>query len=157
METNMMLDTCAGVSIIDVGTIERMGLSSEVTYTSNNIPDCIDASGNKMEIIGVIGLQTELNGTNKTIVHNFRVLNTKSCHDIICGRDFMRHYDSIEFNFKDNCIKVGKAWVSGGNFPINVDRVCRGKGHFFKHRSSVRKGVILTSVPYERVHKGYCQ
>ena len=112
-ETNMMLDSGAGVSIIDMGTIERLGLSSDIVCNENNVSDCIDASGNKMKIIGSIGLKTELNGTSKCITHNFRVLDTKSCHDIICGRDFMRHYGSIEFNFNTGAIKVGKWWLKG--------------------------------------------
>ena len=46
-----------------------------------------------MEIIGVIKLIVELKGTNCIMVHNFRVLNIKTYHDILCGRDFMKHYE----------------------------------------------------------------
>ena len=54
IETNMMLDSGAGVSIIDMGSLERMGLLPEITYNSDHLTEC------------------------------FGVLNTKSYHDMIC-------------------------------------------------------------------------
>ena len=65
LDTNLMLDTGAGVSIIDRGTLERMGLKSQIMYKSNHLSDCFDASGNQMEIIGTIELEVELKGMNK--------------------------------------------------------------------------------------------
>ena len=124
MKTHVMLDTGAGLSVIDMGTIDRMGLESQIIAEPNISPKCMDASGNRMEIIGIIKLKMELKGTNRIIAHNFQVLNVKTYHDIICGRDFMKHYDTIEFNFKANKIKVGKWWLKGITTKKEAVRLC---------------------------------
>ena len=63
-ETNVMLDTGAGVSIVDMGTLERMNLVKRIQKSEIDQPKCFDASGNQMEIIGTIKLKTKLIGTD---------------------------------------------------------------------------------------------
>ena len=72
---------------------------------------CLDASGNEMEIIGKIHLHTSINGAQGEFIHDFRVLNSESCNSIILGRDFFKFYDAIMFDFKNDRIKVGNAWL----------------------------------------------
>ena len=113
MTTNVMLDTGAGLSIIDMGTLEHMKLVPYIDTTTNYAVKCLDASGSNMNIIGSIELNTELVGTNLKITHMFRVLNAKSGRSIIIGRDLMRKYGNVEFDFTKNIIRVGEHWLKG--------------------------------------------
>ena len=91
--TNVMLDTGASLSVIDMGTIDHMKLVDNIRSIPNNSPKCIDASGNLMQIIGTVELKVKLVGTANVIIHKFRVLNTQSYSNIIFGRDLMKKYD----------------------------------------------------------------
>ena len=95
-----MLDTGAGLSIIDMGTLAHMNLVPYIDTTTNYAVKCLGASGSNMNI-GTIELNTELVGTNLKITHMFRVLNAKSGRSIIIGRDLMRKYENVEFDFKE--------------------------------------------------------
>ena len=52
-------DTGAGLSIIDMGTLEHMNLVPYIDTTTNYAEKCLDASGSNMNIIGTIELNTE--------------------------------------------------------------------------------------------------
>ena len=110
IETNVMLDTGAGVSVIDVGTLERLDLMDRVSTKEWN-PKCFDASGNRMKIIGSITLETRLVDSEIILRHKFQVLDIRSYHSIILGRDFMSNYRRVEFDFERNMIKLGQSWL----------------------------------------------
>ena len=98
--TNALLDTGAGCSVIDAGTLEKFGLEKLVQRQELHLKKmCVDASGNAMKIIGRVHLNTRLLGTDKQILQEFRVLDTKSCSNIILGRDYLRCHDEITFDF----------------------------------------------------------
>ena len=116
IETNVLLDTGAGLSIIDIGTLERMNLVHQIAKT-HKPPDCVDASGNGMAITGTIKLKTKLKGCDREIIHDFCVLGIRSYHSIIFGRDIMKFYKSVQFDFDRNRIRVGNSWL----IPVSPD------------------------------------
>ena len=63
--TNALLDTGAGCSVIDVGTLKALDLWSEIEQRNGFDKKCLDASGNVMNIIGKIKAKTRLVGTDK--------------------------------------------------------------------------------------------
>ena len=122
--TNVMLDTGASLSVIDMGTIDHMKLVDNIRSIPNNSPKCIDASANLMQIIGTVELKVKLIGTANVIIHKFRVLNTQSSSNIIFGRDLMKKYDNIEFDFTNNRIRVGRNWLEGIKPSRQPVRLC---------------------------------
>ena len=77
-----------------------------------------------MNIIGTIDLQTKLFGSNQYIIHKFRVLDVQSYNNIICGRDLMKNFSTVEFDFMKNRIRVGKHWITGITTGKQVVRLC---------------------------------
>ena len=122
--TNVMLDTGASLSVIDMGTIDHMKLVDNIRSIPNNSPKCIDASGNLMQIIGTVELKVKLIGTANVIIHTFHILNTQSYSNNISGRDLMKKYDNIEFDFTKNRIRVGRNWLEGINPSRQPVRLC---------------------------------
>ena len=108
-----MLDTGASCCVIHFETIEKFKLTSQMEKLDISVSRCRDASGNEMEIIGKIILSTSIMGTPGEFAHEFRVLNSKVSSNIILGRDFLKLYDEIAFDFQNNRIKVGKIWLRG--------------------------------------------
>ena len=111
---NILLDTGAGISIIDSGTIDKLDLTRNIVPRRNHAPpNCIDTSGHCMDIIGTIKLNTRIVGTQFDILHRFNVLGVKSSRHIIIGRDFMKNYKKMELDFLNNHIRLGNSWVRG--------------------------------------------
>ena len=79
-------------------------------HLANSDNELIDASGNKMNIIGSIDINIELNGIH--LVQNMKVLNSKTFRNIILGRDFLSHFETVEFDFPKNRIKLGHQWFN---------------------------------------------
>lgn len=52
-------------------------------------------------------------GTQQVFKQEFRVLNNETCANIILGRDFLKKYGEITFDFENNRIKVDKRWLKG--------------------------------------------
>ena len=105
--TNALLDTGASCSLIDLGSLQSLGLDMHLANSDNEL---IDASGNKMNIIGSIDINIELNGIH--LVQNMKVLNSKTFRNIILGRDFLSHFETVEFDFPKNRIKLGHQWFN---------------------------------------------
>ena len=81
--TNALLDTGAGKSVIDHGSLTAIGLEDKIR---NNEDDLLNASGNQMDIIGEVDIDVKFNG--QVVVQTFKVLNTETFSNILLGRDF---------------------------------------------------------------------
>ena len=101
---NAILDSGAGCSIIDIGSLEEIGSENKVSPCNGRF---VNASGILMDIAGVVKLPVQLKGM-KPVVHEFKVLNTKTYSNIIIGRDFMRLFGSVEFDFDRNRVHLGR-------------------------------------------------
>ena len=63
-----MLHSGTGCSIIDVGSLERIGMQNFVERTNTVL---INASGNTMNILGVVKIPMEISN-GKIIIHEFK-------------------------------------------------------------------------------------
>ena len=106
-----MLDTGASCSLIDLGSIERLGLQTNIKSSDHRL---IDASGNSMSIIGDLDIPITTQGIN--VIQNMKVVNTKTYQNVILGRDFLAKFSPVEFDFIRNCIKLGDKWYSSVKF-----------------------------------------
>ena len=104
---NAMLDSGAGCCIVDLGTLERIGLHNDIQRTSSLL---INASGDKMDIMGVIKIPIRI-GNLAPIMQEFKVLNTKTYRNILIGRDYMKLFDTITFDLKNNRVRLGDTWL----------------------------------------------
>ena len=95
--TNVLLDSGAGVSIIDERSLNRLKGSAAI---SNLDEDLIDASGNKMDIVGKVCIKVLIKGSRQPVFHEFRVVNTNRCTNILLGRDFLKRFGSVTFDFE---------------------------------------------------------
>ena len=104
-----VLDSSAGCSVIDLGSVEKFGLSQNVIQANLKLTD---ASGNTMDIIGTI--TTVVNFSRmRPINHEFKVLNSKTYTNILFGRDLMKMYGTVTFDFSNNRVQLGRVWQNG--------------------------------------------
>ena len=104
---NATMDTGAGPSVIDAGSLEYLGLADSVRKPNGGL---LNASGEAMEVSGVVDIEVKIPNM-QSIVHEFKVINTKSFKNILLGRDFMKRYKRATFDFSKNRIKLGSMWV----------------------------------------------
>ena len=102
---NALLDSGASCSVIDMGTLEILGLQGSIDNSQHII---IDASGQTMNISGSINLNLSIKGSN--VKQNFKVLDSKSYNNVILGRDTMSKFPSVEFDFTSGKVKLGAVW-----------------------------------------------
>ena len=102
--TNVLLDSGAGVSIIDERSLNQLKGSVEKFHVGENL---IDASGNRMDIVGKFRIKALIKGSRQPIFHEFRVVNTNMCTSILLGRDFLKRFGLVTFDFETNKVKLG--------------------------------------------------
>eukprot|EP00794_Sanderia_malayensis_P000982 gene982-296_t len=105
-----MLDSGAGVSIIDSESLKLLNITEQIIPTSDNL---IDASGNRMDISGKVTLNVLIKGTSHTKPQEFHVVKTNRATNILLGRDFMEKFGSMTLDFKHNKVQLGNTWLSG--------------------------------------------
>ena len=93
----MVLDTGAGVSLIDLGSLEFIGLQDKIEDRREDDEDLVNASGRAMDIVGVVNIPVVIR--RKTVVQEFKVLNSKSYPIILLGQDFMQPFNTVKFDF----------------------------------------------------------
>ena len=104
------MDTGSGCSIIDVGTLQRIGLDNCI---DKSFPKAlINASGDTMKILGTVKIDVTIAGSQPRN-HVFQVLDSVTYSNVLLGRDFMRHFGSVQFDFARNSIQFGKLSLSG--------------------------------------------
>ena len=99
-----MLDTGSSTSVIDLGTLKKIGLDENLNKQAAK--SLINASGDKMKILGSVEIAVTLPGSqprNQT----FQVLDSITYSNILLGRDFMQTYGSVHFDFARNKIEMG--------------------------------------------------
>ena len=106
---NALLDSGAGPSVIDMGTLEILGLCGTVSECEDNL---VNASGDSMDIAGVVKLSVKLPQI-KPVTHEFKVLNSKTYSNVLLGRDFMKPFGTVTFDFVENSVRLGRTWLKG--------------------------------------------
>ena len=74
---NAVMDTGAGVSVIDYGSLEHIGLHNKIRMRKDDDNGLINASGNEMDIVGVVDIPVIMRN-RKPVMQEFKVLNSKS-------------------------------------------------------------------------------
>ena len=106
---NVVMDTGAGVSLIDYGSLEYIGLHNKIKSRKND-DGIINASGNEMDIVGVVDIPVAMRN-KKPVTQEFKVLNSKSHSIILMGRDFMSKFRTVKFDFVKKKVQLGKTWI----------------------------------------------
>ena len=116
---NCMLDSGSGPSIIDLCTVRTLGLTSKIVPNeASNVSvehskrDLVDASGNKMNIVGTVVITVSLPGTPDRR-QTFQVLDANSHSTLLLGRDFMSTFGAVKFDFQNNRVQMGRKWING--------------------------------------------
>ena len=65
-----------------------------------------------MDIAGITNIELRLQGMRPK-VHEFKVLNAKTFSNVLLGRDFMKLFGKVTFDFNANKVCLGRAWVKG--------------------------------------------
>ena len=116
---NALLDTGASCSLIDIGSLQMLGLGHKIITTEHKL---VDASGREMNIIGSVMVTINLGGI--LIKQNLKVLNAKTYKHVLLGRDFLSNFGTIEFDIVANRVKLGKKWFicvsSKAKEPVRV-------------------------------------
>ena len=105
---NATLDTGAGPSVIDIGSCEHIGLADAIKKPTSGL---VNASGDSMDVIGVVNIDVKIPNM-RCVTHEFKVINTRSFKNILLGRDFMKRFKRVTFDFDNNRVKLGAIWVT---------------------------------------------
>lgn len=101
-----MLDTGASCSLIDIGSLQTLGLDKKVIKTEHKL---VDASGRDMNIVGSVVISICIGEV--TIMQQLKVLNAKTYKHVLLGRDFLSHFGTIVFDTVANRVKLGEKWL----------------------------------------------
>ena len=74
--------------------------------------DLVDASGNKLNIVGTVVISVSLSGTPDRR-QTFQVLDANSRSTLLLGRDFMSTFGAVKFDFQRNRVQMGRKWIDG--------------------------------------------
>ena len=94
------LDTGAGPSVIDFGTLEHKGLTDAIKKTDGGL---VNASGDDMEVLGIVVIEVKIQNM-RAVKQEFQVINTKFYRNVLIGQDFMHLYKRVTFDFQKNCV-----------------------------------------------------
>ena len=105
-KVNAMLDSGAGVSIIDKKTLDELRIPYELHEGKKHL---YDASGNLMNVAGVTHFEVIIPGTKKLMNQLFYVFEgNDGSGKVLLGRDFMSQYGVVSFDFQNNRVKIKK-------------------------------------------------
>ena len=105
-----MMDSGAGRSVLDIGTLEEIAPNVEILPEQL---DLCDASGNNMDILGCCTLSLTIPKLNKTVQHKFAVHNVRSFKTVLLGRDFFKKMGPVTIDVGKNRIKICNRWLKG--------------------------------------------
>ena len=71
---NGTIDSGAGLSVIDYGSLEHLGLASTMKKPQGGL---VNASGDAIEVLGVVDIEVKIQNM-RAVKHEFVVINTKS-------------------------------------------------------------------------------
>ena len=115
VSAHSIIDSGAGVSVMDLGTFESLKLNRTVIVSSNEI--LLDASANEMDILGKVPISISIKGSEKEFTHEFRILNYRSYRNVILGRDVMSRFDEVIFDFQNNEITMDGNRIINASLP----------------------------------------
>ena len=154
--TNAVMDTGSGVSLIDLGSLEFIGLQNKIKERRKDDEGLINASGRAMDISGTVDIPLVVR--NKTVVQEFKVLNSRTHPIILLGRDFMQQFKTVKFDFVKQKVQLGRTWVDCLHVESEAkERVRLLRKTVIPARSEVlvrvkcKKGVAMQTVDFSPV------
>ena len=104
----MILDSGAGPSILDIGTVRELGLENSIRRRVGTV---YGVGQNPVHLMGNITLEIDI-GDDQIVRHSFGVLQdpNKTC---ILGRDLLRKFGSTGFDWNTQRIRLGSVWKVG--------------------------------------------
>ena len=98
-KVNAMLVPGAAVSVIDEETLQYMQVDYQTKPPEKQI---FDASGNKMNVVGVANFKVEIPGTKCCCDQTFYIIRGNNNSKVLLGRDFMASLGVVSFDFANN-------------------------------------------------------
>ena len=139
----------ADCSVIDSGSVEKLGLSQNIIQANHKL---VDDSGNTMDIIRTITTVVNFNQM-RPINNEFKVLNSKMYTNILYGRDLMKMYGTVTFDFSSNRVQLGGVWQNGLTISRKEQARIQQSGHPSYIRadsiSKMYKKAAMLSVDFE--------
>ena len=112
-----MLDSGAVCSLMDFGIVRSIGLDHSIKRTPNNMTNNLtEVSGNKLNIIGTVEVPLKICKSAPTIIHTFKVLDSNTNSTLLLGRDLMKKYGTVNFDFDSGFVRLGRYLIKGVNF-----------------------------------------
>ena len=100
-----MLDTGARPSVIDRYTLQNLGLDKQMREDPSKVFGLCEAP---VEVIGFVDVEVCV-GTRAPVMQRLQVLNSDN-RIFILGREFMRKFGAVAFDFQESRIKLGNTW-----------------------------------------------
>ena len=110
-QVNVTMDSGAGCSLIDYGSLEHIGLEKEIRMQKDEKGEFINASGDEMDIVGVVDIPVVMQN-KKTVIQEFKVLNSKTHSIVLIGRDYMSKFGTVTFDFANGKVHLGKLSIN---------------------------------------------
>ena len=130
---NVLLDTGAGVSLIDAPTLKDLVRKSEIVKSNRTL---VDASRKVMTMMVEFVIPVKISGLNTVFEHTFSVLDIETPKNIIVGRDFLSRYGEVAFDFNTRRVCFDGTWIEGVKVSKNsYAKVC--SNHVLAPRSEV--------------------
>ena len=101
----MVLDSGAGPSVIDLRTIRELGLERRI---HSQVGKVYGVGQNPVHLVGNITLEIDL-GDNQISRHSFGVLHGTAKTRIL-GRDLLKKFGSTEFDWESHRVRIGYVW-----------------------------------------------
>ena len=89
-KVNALLDTGASCSLIDIGSLQTLGLDTKIITTEHKL---VDASGREMNIIGSVVVTISLGGVN--ITQHLKVLDANMHKCVLLGKIFFQTLEQL--------------------------------------------------------------
>ena len=104
-DAHALLDTGASCPLIDLGSLQTLGLDAKIVPSDHNL---IDASGRYMNIMGSVVVSITLGSV--LLQQDLKVFNAQTYRHVLLGGDFLSNYNTVEFDMTRNKIKLGTEW-----------------------------------------------
>ena len=101
----MILDSGAGPSVIDIGTIRELGLERQIHRRSGKV---YGVGQRPVHLLGNITLEVDV-GDEQVVRHTFGLLQDLNQTRIL-GRDWLRKFGSTEFDWDTQRVRLGPIW-----------------------------------------------
>jgi hypothetical protein len=106
-----MIDSGAGCSLLTKGTLKNV--SGVDLRPADRV--LVDASQNTIRLLGMTTIPIQIEGDSKQLISKdvtFYVSESEaSC--VLLGRNFMRSFGKVSFDFDRNRVQLGSTWCSG--------------------------------------------